>query len=117
LKALAGVDKSLPKENNDNDNPDNGNFSILTGAMTMYHNPEANKKDAFVQMIVSKLGTCLAIPEEAVINQDESGNDMYFISKGDCAVNIKEWNGKLHIAYNCLIQGQHFGEISLIYKC
>lgn len=83
----------------------------------MYYNPEANKKDAFVQLIVQKLGTCLAIPEEAILYQDELGNDMYFISKGDCAVNIKEWNGKMHIAYNCLVQGQHFGEIALIYKC
>ena len=41
-------------------------------------------------MIVGKLGTCLAVPEEEVITQNEVGNDMYFISKGDCAVNIKD---------------------------
>ena len=68
-------------------------------------------------MIVGKLGTCLAVPEEEVITQNEVGNDMFFISKGDCAVNIKDQNGKNHIAMSLLVNGNHFGEISLIYKC
>jgi CRP-like cAMP-binding protein len=68
-------------------------------------------------MIVGNLGTCLAVPEEEILTQDETGNDMYFISKGDCAVNVRDQNGKKHIAISLLVNGAHFGEIALIYKC
>lgn len=40
--------------------------------------------------MVRKLGTCFAVPEEEIIKQDEPGNDMFFLSNGDCAVNIKD---------------------------
>jgi CRP-like cAMP-binding protein len=43
--------------------------------------------------------------------------DMFFISKGDCAVNIKDEEGKLHIAVSLLTEGDHFGEISMLYRC
>ena len=33
-----------------------------------------------------------ATPEEEVLKQDEIGNDMFFLAKGDCAVNIKDQN-------------------------
>lgn len=42
---------------------------------------------------------------------------MYFLSKGDCAVNIKDVQGKLHIAVCLLTEGDHFGEICLIHRC
>jgi CRP-like cAMP-binding protein len=73
------------------------------------------EEDGFLGTIISKLGTCFATPEEEVIKQDESGNDMYFLSKGDCAVNIKDETGELHVAVGLLTEGDHFGEISMIY--
>ena len=67
--------------------------------------------------MVRKLGTCFAVPEEEIIIQDEPGNDMFFLSNGDCAVNIKDEQGRDHISVKLLITGDHFGEIALIYKC
>ena len=54
------------------------------------------QENNFLQFLVSKLGTCFAVPEEEIIKQDEQiavDVDMYFISKGDCAVNIKDEKG------------------------
>jgi len=42
---------------------------------------------------------------------------MYFISKGDCAVNIKDETGRWHIAVSLLTEGDQFGEIAMIYRC
>jgi len=73
-------------------------------------------RNGFVNTTVRLLGTFFTIPEEEIISQDEEGKAMYFISKGDCAVNIKDQNGILHVAINLLVEGDHFGEVSLIYK-
>lgn len=42
---------------------------------------------------------------------------MFYISKGDCTVNIRDENGKEQQALSILVAGDHFGEISLIYRC
>jgi len=63
------------------------------------------------------LGTCFATPEEEVISQDDDAIDMYFLSKGDCVVNIKDNRGQEHVAVKLLTEGDYFGEIALIYSC
>jgi CRP-like cAMP-binding protein len=42
---------------------------------------------------------------------------MYFISVGDCAVNILDHKNVDHVATKLLVEGDHFGEISLLYGC
>jgi CRP-like cAMP-binding protein len=42
---------------------------------------------------------------------------MYFLSKGDCVVNIKDTRGQEHSAVKLLTEGDYFGEIALIYSC
>lgn len=42
----------------------------------------------FLYHLISKLGTCFATPEDEVISQYSKGEAMYFLSKGDCVVNI-----------------------------
>jgi CRP-like cAMP-binding protein len=71
----------------------------------------------FIPSIVSKLGTCFATPEEEVIAQDEVSTDMYFLSKGDCAVNITDQYGQDHYCIRLLDEGDFFGEIGMIYGC
>jgi len=73
--------------------------------------------EEFLKMLVSKLGTCFATPEEEVISQDMLGDDMYFLSKGDCAINITDEQGKEYVAVRLLTEGDYFGEIAMIYKC
>lgn len=41
---------------------------------------------------------------------------MYFMMQGDCVVNVKDHLGKEHVAYKMLVEGDHFGEIGMIYK-
>ena len=44
----------------------------------------------FLPLMISKLGTCFATPEEEVIKQNEDSAEILIISKGDCVVNIKD---------------------------
>ena len=76
-----------------------------------------NTKEIFILEIVNKLNTELMSPEEIVIHQGKVGNRFYFISKGDCSVNIIDNQGIEHIAYKLVVEGDHFGEVSLLYKC
>jgi len=89
----------------------------LVNAIINRKNDDEYFTNDFLEMIVGKLGTCFATPEESVIKQGEDGFDMFFISKGDCAVNITDEKGMEHIAVSLLVTGDHFGEVSLVYKC
>jgi len=40
----------------------------------------------------------------------------YYVGKGDCKVTVKNFRGK-EIQVNKLVEGHHFGEISMIYNC
>lgn len=42
---------------------------------------------------------------------------MYFIAKGDCAVTIRDERKIERPSKKVLKEGDHFGEISMIYKC
>jgi len=42
---------------------------------------------------------------------------MLFISSGDCAVNIIDNNRETYTGHRLLVEGDHFGEIGLIYDC
>ena len=42
---------------------------------------------------------------------------MFFLSKGDCVVLVKNDSGAVSILNELITTGDHFGEISLIYKC
>ena len=42
---------------------------------------------------------------------------MFFIGKGDCEVRVRDERGREHEQIDILVEGDHFGEISLIYKC
>lgn len=70
-------------------------------------------------MLVSKLGTSLNIPEEKVIEQDYDGADkgLYYIGKGDCEVRVRDCRGNEHEEIRVLAEGDHFGEVALLYRC
>lgn len=42
----------------------------------------------FMSFLISKLGTIFMIPEETIVEEGAKENDMYFIIKGECAVNL-----------------------------
>ena len=51
---------------------------------------------SFVEVIVKKLGTIFASPEEKIIQQDDETDGLYFIQRGDCLVNITGHNSREH---------------------
>jgi hypothetical protein len=75
------------------------------------------KQEPFILELVSKLAVCFATPEERIMVQNSPGNDMYFIQNGDMVVNITDKDGKEHIAFRLLNEGDYVGEISLLYDC
>ena len=83
---------------------------------------DANKRaEALANTIVIQLDNSLNLPDEEVIKQDdvEQENEplsMYFVGSGHCKVKVRDHNGRdQHIGV--LDEGDHFGEIALIYKC
>jgi CRP-like cAMP-binding protein len=63
------------------------------------------------------LGSSFATPEEMILNQFDPSEEMFFISSGDCTVNIKDNNRREVVGHRLLVEGDHFGEIGLIYDC
>mmetsp|Transcript_36982 Transcript_36982/g.35699 ORF Transcript_36982/g.35699 Transcript_36982/m.35699 type:complete len:111 (-) Transcript_36982:1444-1776(-) len=74
-------------------------------------------KDEFLHIFVSKLETVLSIPEEQVLKQDEETYDMYLIAKGEGEVSQRDERKVEHPKIAKLAEGDHFGEISMVYKC
>jgi len=44
--------------------------------------------NGFIRSLQSKLSTCFTIPEEEIIRQADPAYELYFISTGDCIVNV-----------------------------
>lgn len=76
-----------------------------------------NSGDILIEAIITKLGTRLSSPEEVIIKQDDPGNEIYYISSGDCSINIRDERRNVLVAEKLLVEGDHFGEISVIYGC
>lgn len=70
--------------------------------------------------IVVTLGSSLNLPDEEVIKQDDNKADdelaMFFCGTGHCRVKVRDHNGREQVI-GILKEGEHFGEIALIYKC
>lgn len=54
-----------------------------------------------------------------MIKQDEDGSrvDLYIIGKGDCEVQVRDERGRVHENVRQLVEGDHFGEVALLYGC
>jgi CRP-like cAMP-binding protein len=76
-----------------------------------------SKADQTIRFLVMKLVTVLSVPEDIFFRQDDESNDMYFIAKGECTVNVRDYKKREHKNFKILKPGDHFGEISLIYGC
>lgn len=66
-----------------------------------------------------QLDNTLNLPDEEVIkqdNNDEAELGMFFVGTGHCRVKVRDQNGREQ-TLGTLNQGDHFGELALIYKC
>lgn len=75
------------------------------------------KVDQTIRFLVMKFVTVLSVPEDIIFRQDEESTDMYFIAKGECSINIRDYRKREYNDYVILRPGDHFGEISLLYGC
>lgn len=75
------------------------------------------QQDHFVDRILAKLEPFFSNPEDVIVKQGTIANSMYIISRGQCFVNIIQPNQKEIYNFKFLNQGDHFGIVSLIYKC
>ena len=77
---------------------------------------KSDDNDEFIHIVVNKLETQTSIPEDLIIKQDEESFNMYFISKGKCTVQSKDEVQRVHKNIRELNEGDHFGEIAVIYS-
>lgn len=69
-----------------------------------------------VNFISRYLQVRIFMPEAQIISEGDQGDTLYFLSKGDCEVLIKDERKRDQLA-RYLTSGAVFGEISLIYRC
>lgn len=80
-------------------------------------------EDTLIQYIVRKLEIMLTIPEDEIVTQDKklTNNEkeicMYFIAKGEFQVFCQTQVHTMPSKVRTLMNGNHFGEISMIYDC
>ena len=73
--------------------------------------------ECFLEKVISKMGIFFTVPEEIIFAQGERANSMLFIQKGDCTISIKDKDDREIERFKLLVEGDHLGEIALIYKC
>ena len=66
--------------------------------------------------VVNYMKTVLAQPEEAIINVDDEDQDIYFVIRGFCAVNLRDHNRKVKKCARLLSMGSIFGEVNMMYE-
>jgi CRP-like cAMP-binding protein len=72
----------------------------------------------FLISLIKKMGTVFSTPEEVIISPHIDDRDIYFITTGDCTVNVYDHHRTFeHVAVRLLIEGDFFGEISYLYGC
>ncbi|CAI2370632.1 unnamed protein product [Moneuplotes crassus] len=88
--------------------------SIFKGVLVK--NPIFNMHNAAINQILGTMETCLFLPENKIITQNQEGNMMYFIAHGECDVTVlTEKQKEIHVS--TIKEGDFFGEVALIKKC
>ena len=81
---------------------------------------KTKRTDALLIGIVDKLKTYQNTPAQEVIKQDDFNDDetdisMYFVATGQCKVIVRDQNGQEETIKTPIKDGDHFGEIAMIY--
>jgi hypothetical protein len=75
------------------------------------------EQEEVVQTIIQNLNTLTSFgPEDIIITQDEKGEKMYFLAKGECSVFVFDEN-KIKRNSAILKGGNYFGEVALLKDC
>lgn len=71
--------------------------------------------DEVIKALLNDLKTLLSLPEDEIIRQNEVGDKMYFIAKGECEVLVTDENSAFKTVKS-LKNGNYFGEVALLKK-
>jgi CRP-like cAMP-binding protein len=74
------------------------------------------RNDYLIDFLIKRLNTHIFLPEFSVVTQGEHGNQMYFISKGECEVTVTDHKGMKNFPPK-LRSGDLFGEVALLLNC
>ena len=66
-----------------------------------------------INQILGILETCLFLPENKIITQNQEGECMYFIAHGECDVTVFIEKQK-EIYISTIKEGDYFGEVALL---
>ena len=77
------------------------------------------RADSLLEILLLSLGVALNLPDEEIVVQDDEFHSgmtaFYFVNTGSCRVKVRDHNGR-DITLKTLNEGDHFGEIALIYQ-
>jgi CRP-like cAMP-binding protein len=69
-----------------------------------------------IAFMIRNLEISLTQPEDQVISQNEEGDFMYFLARGDCEVKVVD-ESKKERTVKILRPGAMFGEVALLFNC
>jgi len=72
-----------------------------------------NGNEKLMELLIRKLETTTSMPEDIIVKQDETGDVMFFLAKGDGEVRVRD-HQRNDKRVKILPPGSHFGEICLI---
>lgn len=64
-----------------------------------------SRGELMLGFLVEKLSTMLTSPEESIVQQDDPSNEMFWITKGECVVTIREYDQIERVAIRLLVEG------------
>jgi CRP-like cAMP-binding protein len=67
-------------------------------------------------LLLQQLQISLQHPEDVIVQQGDTGKDLFFLTKGEALVEVKDYKRKEYYVRN-LEPGHHFGEVSIVHNC
>ena len=84
--------------------------------LTIVENNKYLFNKELIEFISRYLQVEIYMPEAQIVSEGDAGDTLYFLSKGECEVLIKDERKRDQLA-RYLVTGSIFGEIALIYRC
>lgn len=85
-------------------------------SMIVVKNPLFVENEDLIDYLVRYLNTLLYLPEDVIINQGDTPDNLYFLARGEVLVFIYDENNEERYV-NTLKIGSYFGEVGIIKEC
>ena len=78
----------------------------------IFHN-DGETNERLLEFVLYRVSTNSYLPEDVIVKQGNEASEMYFLSKGECQVLVKDENHNESVV-RLLEEGSLFGEVALI---